>query len=234
MVSDGDGRAPDRRPRVVLFDVFETLLRVEALGDRFVDVGLPAHAWEPFFLRTLRDGMALTLAGEGLPFGRVAREALRVTGGHRLSDEALDHVLTGFRELPPHPDVEPAFATLVRARIPAYAFTHGDAAVACAALDRAGLRSYLRDVFSAEEIRSFKPPARVYRWACERVGSPVERTALVAAHAFDVHGAVCAGMVGGLATRLEGAVPGTVALPHVAAHRLDEVVDGLLALPAQP
>ncbi|HVL83844.1 MAG TPA: HAD-IA family hydrolase [Pseudonocardia sp.] len=225
-------RAPDRRPRVVLFDVFETLLRVEELSRRFVDVGRPAHEWELFFTRTLRDGMALTLAGECRPFAEVARNALCTTARHTLSDEALDHVLAGFRLLPAHPDVEPAFAALARARIPMYAFTHGDAAVACAALDRAGLRSYLRDVFSAEEIRSFKPPPRVYHWACSRVGSTPARTALVAAHSWDVHGAVSAGMIGGLATRLEGAVPATCARPHVAAERLDAVVDGLLALPA--
>jgi 2-haloacid dehalogenase len=72
----------------------------------------------------------------------------------------------------------------------------------------------------------------VYHWACSRVGSTPARTALVAAHSWDVHGAVSAGMIGGLATRLEGAVPATCARPHVAAERLDAVVDGLLALPA--
>lgn len=225
-------RAPDCRPRVVLFDAFETILQVDALAARFVDVGRPAHEWELFFTRTLRDGMALTLAGHGLPFGDVARNALRTTADHRLSEEALDHVLAGFRELPPHADVEPAFVAMARARVPAYAFTHGDAAVACAALDRAGLRSYLRGVLSAEEIHSFKPTARVYHWACRQVDSAPEHTALVAAHSWDVHGAVCAGLLGALATRLEGAVPATVARPHVAAERIDQVVDGLLTLPA--
>jgi 2-haloacid dehalogenase len=215
-------RAPDRRPRVVLFDVFETILRVEALASRFVEVGRPAHEWEAFFLRTLRDGMALSLAGASPPFGTVARAALRTTTGHRLPEAALDHVLAGFRELPAHPDVEPALVELATARVPTYAFTHGGA----------GLRAYLRGVFSAEEISSFKPPARVYDWACRTVDCPRERVALVAAHSWDVHGAVRAGLVGGLATRLEGRVPDIVERPHVAAERVDQVVDGLLALPA--
>ncbi len=225
-------RAPARRPRVVLLDVFETMLQVNELSNRFVDVGRPAHEWELFFTRALRDGMALTLAGAARPFGEVARAALRTTVRHTLSEQALDHVLNGFRELPPHPDVEPALAALARARIPAYAFTHGAAQVACDALDKAGLRTYLRGVLSAEEIHAFKPPARVYQWACRQVDAPVDRVALVAAHSWDVHGAVRAGLVGGLATRLEGAVPDTVARPHVAAERLDVVVDRLLALPS--
>lgn len=216
---------------MVLLDVFETVLRVDALQTRFVDVGRPPHEWELFFTRTLRDGMALTLAGNARPFAEVARAALRTTTRHQLSEEALDHVLNGFRELPPHPDVEPALATLARARVPVYAFTQGAADVARAALDRAGLRTYLRGIHSCEDVRAFKPPAKVYRWVCQQVDEPAERTALVAAHSWDVHGAVRAGLVGGLATRLEGAVPTTVVPPHVVATHLDEVVDGLLALP---
>lgn len=60
-------RAADRRPLVVLFDVFETMLRVDALAARLVDVGRPAHEWELFFTRALRDGTALTLAGAAPP-----------------------------------------------------------------------------------------------------------------------------------------------------------------------
>ena len=227
----GSLRVPARRPRVVLVDVFETMLRVEGLRTRFVDVGRPEHEWELFFTRTLRDGMALTLAGGVRPFAEVARAALRTTTRHQLSDEALDHVLGGFRELPPHPDVEPALMALARARVPAYAFTHGTGAVACDALDRAGLRTYLRGVLSTEDIRAFKPPARVYHWACQQVDAPVDRVALAAAHSWDVHGAVRAGLIGGLATRLEGVVPAVVTAPHVTGVGLDEVVEGLLALP---
>lgn len=225
-------RAPDRRPRVVLVDVFETMLQVEALGSRFVDVGRPQHEWELFFTRTLRDGMALTLAGGVRPFADVALAALRTTTGHTLSEEALEHVLGGFRELPPHPDVEPTLMALARARVPAYAFTHGNAAVAADALDRAGLRTYLRGVLSAEDVHAFKPAARAYQWACVQVDAPSDRVALVAVHSWDVHGAVRAGLIGGFAARLEGAVPEVVARPHATAERLDVVVDQLLTLPA--
>ncbi|MBO0876897.1 MAG: haloacid dehalogenase, partial [Pseudonocardia sp.] len=123
-------RTRSRRPKVVLLDVFETLLRLSALRPRFVDVGRPERDLELFFTRTLRDGMALTLAGGSPPFIEVARSALIGTTGRRLSEEAVQHVLAGLSELPPHPDVEPALMTLAKARVPAYAFTHGSAEVA--------------------------------------------------------------------------------------------------------
>ena len=226
------GRAPARRPRVVLVDVFETMLRVDAMGSRFVDVGRPAEEVALFFARTQRDGMALTLAGPAPPFLDVARAALRTVVGPALSAEAVEHVLGGLSELPPHRDVEPALMALARARVPTYAFTHGDPAVVTAALDRAGLRTYLREVLSTEAVHAFKPAPLVYRWACEQVDSPPDRTALLAANSWDVHGAIRAGLVGAFSTRLEGRVSEVTRRPHVIAERLDDTVIRLLNLPA--
>ena len=55
---------------------------------------------------------------------------------------------------------------------------------------------------------------------------------MVSVHAWDVHGAVRAGLVGALATRLGGSVPDIVERPHVTAERLDDTVIRLLDLPA--
>jgi 2-haloacid dehalogenase len=225
-------RTRARRPKVVLFDVFETMLQLEGLRSRFVDVGRPEHELELFFARTLRDGMALSLAGSSPPFAEVARSALITTTGRMLSEEAVLYVLAGFEELPPHLDVEPALMLLANAGVPAYALTHGSAQVAAKALDKAQLRSYLRGVLSTEQLATFKPPARVYEWACRQVNGVPPTTALVAAHSWDVHGAVRAGLLGGFVTRLEGGMSDVVAAPHVVAEHLDEVVERLLALPS--
>lgn len=224
-------RAPARRPRVVLVDVLETMLRVDALGRRFVDVGRPAEDWRLFLARAQRDGMALTLAGDAPPFGDVARAALRSLAPD-LSPEAVEHVLSGLRELPPHPDVEPALLAMTRARVPVYGFTHAEPTVIAAALDRAGLRTYLREVLSTQVVPAFTPAPATYRWGCVKVDSPPERTAMLSVHPWDVHGAVRAGLVGALATRLDGRVPDFVDRPHVLAERLDDTVIRLLNLPA--
>jgi 2-haloacid dehalogenase len=220
---------PARRPEVVLFDVFETLLQLDALRPRFVEVGRPPHELDLFFARTLRDGMAYTLAGDAPPFRDVARAELAATS--KLDDEQIDHVLAGFSELPLQADALPAFEALDRAGIPFYAFTHGSPDVVESAMTRAGVRGRFAGVFSAEAIHSFKPPARVYHWVCARIGSTPAATALVAAHSWDTHGAVRAGLLAGLATRLEGGPPAVVERPHVVAERVDEVVAGLLGLP---
>lgn len=224
--------APSRRPDVVLFDIFETVLQLEPLRGRFVEVGRPGHELELFFTRLLRDGMALTLAGEAPPFRDVAAAALRTASGGTLSEESVGHVLAGFAELPPHPDVEPAFRALAGTGVPACALTQGSAEVARAALESAGLLELLRGVHSAETLGLFKPSPRIYHWVCQQVGSEPARTALVAAHSWDTHGAIRAGLLAGHVTRMDGELPAVFDRPTVVADTLTGVVDGLLALPA--
>ncbi|HEY2224671.1 HAD family hydrolase [Actinomycetospora sp.] len=234
--------APARRPKVVLFDLFETCLQLEGLRPRFVALGRPGTDLELFFARLLHQGMALTLAGDAPPFRAIATDMLRRTSGPDLTDDQVASVLDGFRELPVHDDVRAALTLLRDAGVPAYGFTHGSAATASAALEGGGVRDLFVDVFSSEEISSFKPPRRVYDFAVQRVagetaasgaGDAVEaaRTALVAVHSWDVHGALAAGLLGGFCERLEGRVPDAVLRPHVVGPGLDDVVEGLLALP---
>jgi 2-haloacid dehalogenase len=222
--------APARRPKVVLFDLFETCLQLEGLRPRFAALGRPGTDLELFFARLLHQGMAMTLAGEAPPFRSVAADMLRRTSGRDLTDDQVASVLEGFRELPVHDDVRDALSLLREAGVPAYGFTHGSAATASAALENGGVRDLFVDVFSCEEIASFKPPRRVYDFAVQRVGGE-RRTALVAVHSWDVHGAMAAGLLGGFCERLEGRVPDAVLRPHVVAETLDDVVAGLLALP---
>ncbi|MQA07611.1 MAG: haloacid dehalogenase [Pseudonocardiaceae bacterium] len=208
----------------------ETLLALEPLRQRFVDVGRPGHELDVFFARTLRDGMAFTLAGQAPPFRDVARAELRTTSG--LDEDGIDHVLRGFGELPAQPDAERALALVAEAGIPAYAFTHGSAAMIGASMARSPVFDSLRGVLSSEEISAFKPPARTYHWACQQAGSQPHHTALIAVHSWDTHGALRAGLLAGFATRLEGRLSEVVDRPQVVAERLDEVVEGLLALPS--
>ena len=54
--------SPDgpRRPALLVFDVNETLSDMSPMGQRFEDVGAPAHLATTWFAGLLRDGFALT------------------------------------------------------------------------------------------------------------------------------------------------------------------------------
>lgn len=215
------------------FDVVETLMSLRPLADRFEQVGLPPSAMREWFPRLLLYGIGLSAAGDYVPFPDAAAEALRAVSGHRLDDEAVQHVLAGFDELPAHPDVEPAMRELSQAGVRMICLTNGSAGTTSRFLSRAGLDDYVERVVATAEIEAWKPPAVVYQHAIRSLGLPAEQVALVAAHAWDCHGAKRAGLTTCWVSRLEGSYGRLFAPADVTGYDLTEVARGLLALPAR-
>ncbi len=218
------------QPRTVVFDVVETLMSLEPLRRRFSDIGLAPELLERWFDRLLRDGMALTLTGDYEPFPAVAAAALRTLARGEIDEDQVAHVLTGFGELPAHPDAQPAMQLLTDAGISVACLSNGTLETTTRFLERAGLDQYVDHVISVAEVRSWKPPARVYKYALDKLNRPAEQVALVAVHAFDCHGARRAGLTTGWARRREGHYAEVFAPPDVSAGDLVEVARALLEL----
>ncbi|HVL84823.1 MAG TPA: haloacid dehalogenase type II [Pseudonocardia sp.] len=221
------------RPHTVAFDVVETLISLEPLRGRFVEIGLPDSTLERWFDRMLRDGMALTLAGDYEPFPAVASSALRVIGGGRLSDDHVTHVLDGFATLPAQPDAEQAMQVLTDAGVSVVCLSNGARDATEAFLDRSGLDRFVDQVISVADVRMWKPPRAVYEHALSRIGRPAEDVALVAVHAFDCHGAHAAGLTTGWAGRLEGHYAEIFTRADVIGDDLVDVARALTALPGR-
>lgn len=219
------------RPHTVAFDVVETLISLEPLRRLFVEIGLPASTLERWFDRMLRDGMALTLAGDYAPFPEVARAALRVIGGGRLSDDDVSHVLDGFAALPAQPDAEQAMQVLTDAGVSVVCLSNGARESTEAFLDRSGLDRFVEQVISVADVRMWKPPRAVYEHALARIGRPADEVALVAVHAFDCHGARAAGLTTGWAGRLEQHYAEIFTRADVIGDDLVDVARALVALP---
>ncbi len=220
------------RPRTVAFDVVETLMSLEPLRPRFAEIGLEPSLLERWFDRLLRDGMALTLAGDYEPFPRVAAGALRTLAGGALDDDAVGHVLAGFGELPAHPDAEPAMRTLAEAGISMVCLSNGTAETTAGFLERNALTTYVDQVISVADVHSWKPPLRVYDYALDRMGRPAHEVALVAVHAFDCHGAKRAGLTTGWASRLESHYADVFTPADVTGNDLTDVARELVRLPS--
>jgi len=219
------------RPAAVAFDVIETLMPLAPLRERLTAVGQPPDLLDLWLTRTLRDGMALSAAGDFVPFREVAEAALHTLTGYQLTGELAGQVLAGFGELPAHPDVLPAVQRLAEAGVRVALLTNGGPEVMASFAGRAGLTPYLDKVITTSEVRRWKPPPIVYRYAAESLRLTPDRLALVAAHAWDCHGASRAGLVTGWVSRLEGRYPPVFAPPDVTGETLVAVADGLLSLP---
>jgi 2-haloacid dehalogenase len=87
-------------------------------------------------------------------------------------------------------------------------------------------------VVSIDEVQQWKPARSVYLQGVSAAGAEVAQTALVAAHAWDVHGAAAAGLTTGWLPRQEKRFPRWMRQPDVKGGTLLEVVQKLLSLPA--
>ena len=224
------------RPQVVAFDVIETLFSLEPMRARLHGLGLPNEALELWFARLLRNAFALDASGTFKPFGEVARSTLDVMlAENRLTfeTEAVNHALSGLAELPVHPDVAPAFQSLRATGIRMVALTNGHADNTRGLLQRAGLNDLVERVISIDELRRWKPAREIYLHAAQVCRVAPGQLALVAAHAWDVHGASQAGLVTGWVSRLEKHYFQAMNPPDVTGSTLVEVVHQLTALPLE-
>jgi 2-haloacid dehalogenase len=217
------------RPEVVAFDVNETLLDLAPVGATLVELGHPEHLLGAVFGRTLLTGFAGTVTGTWFPFRDAFDAALAQTTGLSASDRS--RVTDAFRELTPHPDVEPALRRLAEAGVRAVTLSHGSPGIAEAGLERGGLAALVERTLSSETIRAWKPAREVYLWAAGACGVAPGRLALVAAHGWDVHGAQRAGLTGAWFPRGEQSYPAVYDAAHVQAGDLVSAVEALLALP---
>lgn len=215
----------------VAFDVNETLFSLARLRPAFDAVGLDPDLVPLWFARLLRDGFALTALGGYRPFADLAGDALRGLAPDRIGEAQVANVLGAFRELDPHPDVEPALRLLRDAGIPAVTLTNGSADLVAGLLRRAGLDGYLRANLSVDAVRRWKPAPAPYRYAAGQLGVDPSRLALVAAHAWDCAGASRAGLRAGWLPRTEPRWPDAFPPPDVTADDLPSLVGALLDQP---
>lgn len=222
--------ATPHRPRAVAFDVVETLVSLDAVDLALDDAGVGPYGLERFFGRLLRTGFALAASQTYQPFGVVADTALAdIAPG--LGPGERKELLGAFARLDAHPDARPAVERVTDADLPVVALTNGSAENTKALLTRAGLDSLVSRVISIDEVRTWKPAAAPYLHAAAALEVEAPQLAMVAVHAWDVHGAHQAGLVTGWASRLEGTFPPTFETPDVTGVDLVDVVEGLLALP---
>lgn len=190
---------PSQPPEAIVLDVNETLTDMRPLGARLEQVGAPAHLLSTWFAATLRDGIALTLAGGYADFAPLAQATLTSllsteTGLRDTPEAAAEHVLAGIAELPLHDDVAPGVAALRAAGLRVIALTVGSAQTTARVLERGGVTPPLEHCLSVAEVRRWKPAREPYLHAAQVCGLEPGRLMLAAVHPWDIDGALRAGL----------------------------------------
>jgi 2-haloacid dehalogenase len=218
-------------PKAVVFDVNETLLDLAALDPDFERAFGDASVRRQWFAQVLQSALVVTVIDRYVDFGTIGAAALDMTANRRgvsLSTTDRAAILDGMLTLPPHPEVPNSLARLRAAGTRLATLTNSTARVAEAQLTNAGLIDYFDQVVSIDAVRQFKPATGAYRMAARELGVPATDLRLVAAHDWDVAGAMCAGWAAAFVAR-QGMVLGPLGeRPDIVGRDLRDVVDQIL------
>jgi 2-haloacid dehalogenase len=222
--------------RVCLFDVNETLLDLGALDPHFERVFGDAGVRRAWFLQLLQSALVATVTGAYADFGKIGAAALEMVAereGVDLAEEDRQRILGGMRDLPPHPEVAESLDRLRDAGLRLATLTNSTQQVAEAQMESSGLRGYFEQILSADAVKRLKPAPEPYRMAAEILGVEIGQVRLVAAHSWDVAGALRAGCVAAFVARPGMVLDPLVERPDVVGSDLREVADRILEAEAR-
>ena len=215
---------------VLAFDVNETLLDLRALDAPFSAAFGDASLRPQWFALMLQIAFVGGLTGSYVDFVTAQRSALAILAARQqatLSAAQVSAIVERMRTLPPHPEVRAAMERL-HGRFRLVALTNSPKDVAEDQMRNGGLLDLLEAVYSADETHQLKPLPVPYWMVARRSGVPSREVRLIAAHGWDIAGALAAGCRAAFVAR-----PGAALYPHgpqpdIVAQDLAGVADALL------
>ncbi len=223
----------DSATRVIAFDVNETLLDLSSLDSSFEEALGDPSLRRQWFAQMLQLSFVGGLTGEYLDFTTAQKAAFlmvaRLAGIEVTADDAEAMALR-MSSLPAYDEVEEALHRLGDTALTVVALTNSVAAVAEAQLSSAGIRDRFDRVLSADAVRKLKPSREAYELVATTCGVDIGQVRLVAAHPWDVTGALAAGCKAAFVMR-PGMVPSPIGhQPDIIGTGLSEVVDKILEI----
>jgi len=220
-------------PRIIFFDVVETFFSLAPLADKLTELNLPVGTDRLFFAQLLRDAFALSANGVFHTFPDIAKGTLTVllhSLCREVDETTLKEILGTFSRLPAHSDVKPALEKMRHSNCQAVLLTNGSRANTENLARDNGIEHLVDDIVSVEDFKIWKPQTELYRQAALKHSCAPENALLVAAHAWDIHGAIRAGFHGIWIQRQELLYHPLMAKPDDQASNLVDAVDRAIHL----
>jgi 2-haloacid dehalogenase len=219
-------------PHIYVFDVNETLLDLGALDPLFAETFADTAARREWFSQMLQLAFVSIITEEYRDFGMLGAAALDMLTaryGLSLEGERRTVLLAGLRQLPPHPEVPASLKRMHEAGLRLVSLTNSTMAVAQAQLAYAGLDSYFERQFSADTVRRLKPAPEPYQMVAQELGVSLADLCLVAAHTWDIAGALKAGCSAAFLARPGMVLDPGATPPDAVGANLTEIADWILA-----
>lgn len=218
--------------RIIVFDVNETLLDVQTLSPYFEHIFGDKHALKEWFSLLLLHSEAATLAGPYFDFSTLAGAALEMLGAsrsHPVAEVEKNRILDAIVHLPPHPEVKKALGILKQAGLRMVTLTNSSQKAVEQQVRNAGLAEFFEKNFSVDTIKRYKPAPETYRMVADGLGVGIGQLRLVAAHGWDILGAMQAGCAAGFIARKGQTLFPLVKPPDVVGPDLTAVAEQIIS-----
>jgi 2-haloacid dehalogenase len=218
--------------RVLAFDVNETLLDLSVLDSLFEEAFGEAALRQQWFAQMLQLAFVGAITDRYVDFTSAQRAALAMVAerrGAEVPDAVATAIVDRMRDLPAHADVPGALDRLGDAGFTLATITNSPLDVARDQLRNAGLEDRFAAILSADQVRALKPRREPYELVARTFDVPLAQVRLVAAHAWDVAGALAAGCTAAFVARPGMVLSPLGQRPDVIGADLAEVAEGILA-----
>jgi 2-haloacid dehalogenase len=224
-------RAGTQRRHIMVLDVIETMLDINALEPHFARAFGDGQVLKEWFANLLLYSNVATVAGPYADFGMVAGAVLDMTAaahGKTLSADDRGRILQGTLTLPPHPDVKEGLQRLKAAGFRLVTLTNSAPATVAQQLRNGGLTDFFERAFSVDAVKKFKPSADAYQYVARELGVMPGDLRMIAAHAWDIVGAMRAGCAAAFVSRPGHALFPLGPKPDITAADLRAVADRII------
>jgi 2-haloacid dehalogenase len=222
-----------KKPKLLLFDVNETLIDFSSLRSRMNELFKHDAAFEQWFLLMLQFSLVDNVTNQYHNFSEIAKAALQMNQerlGRKLAEEDTKELLQMVRSLPPHPDVEEGLKMLKKADYRLVAFTNSTEEVLKQQMELAGLTDLFDGLRSVDELKRYKPAIDTYREMAKKFGVQPEEAMMIAAHGWDMTGALHAGLQAAFVARKGHALYPLAPKPQLTGDTLVAIAEQLVKL----
>ena len=188
------------RVDTVTVDSYGTLVDPHATVETLAEY-VPDDLIDPIANEWRARSLMYTMVGNAIgfyqPFYEMNRDALAyatAANGADLTTEEINDVLSVYHDLDVFSDVRDGIERIRDSGYDVYVLSNGDPEMLESMVENADIQDSITDTISADEVERFKPEPTIYRHGAARTGTAIDRLLHVAGPAFDVLGAMNAGM----------------------------------------
>lgn len=218
--------------KILIFDVNETLLDLAALDPDFERIFGSAGVRREWFVQFIQSAFVTIITDTYQPFGKIGSAAFDMIAkvhGITVAENDKMALLGKIAQLPPHPEVIAALTKLKKHGFQMATLTNSTNEVAEKQLQSAGIRQYFDKILSVDAIKKLKPAKETYEMAAKEFGVHASGLCLIAAHAWDISGALNAGCSAAFVARNGMVLDPLSPAPAIVGPTLEQVADQLIA-----